>query len=56
MSIATEPETLGELIADCALIPSSLVTETPAVPPQAARPWTVDDTCQAQVAEYDAYI
>jgi hypothetical protein len=56
VTVATEPETLSELIADCALIPDSLRCETAVVPPAAARPWTVDDTCHAQVADLDEYV
>jgi hypothetical protein len=57
VSIATEPETLGELIADCAQIPRSLHTEQPltrTVP--VARSWEVDDRCHAQVAELEHYV
>ncbi|WP_297544564.1 hypothetical protein [Amycolatopsis sp.] len=56
MSITTEPETMGELIADCADIPPSLHTEVPRARPGAARTWAVDDDCHAQVAELDLYI
>ncbi|MEC3981742.1 hypothetical protein [Amycolatopsis sp. H20-H5] len=56
MSITTEPETLGELIADCASIPPSLRAENVPLPREAAAPWTVDDHCHAQVAELDAYV
>ncbi|QRP51105.1 hypothetical protein [Amycolatopsis sp. FDAARGOS 1241] len=60
MNTATEPETIGELIADCAHIPSELRVERLAgerLPlPRAARPWTVDDACHAQVADLDAYV
>lgn len=56
VSIATEPETMGELIADCADIPRSLRTEIPRARPGAARTWAVDDDCHAQVAELDLYI
>ncbi|MGH3761894.1 hypothetical protein [Actinophytocola sp.] len=52
-----EPQTLAELIADCAAIP---------VPPQpgdqafhplhCAEPWQVDDACYAQVGELDEYV
>ncbi|WP_116203887.1 hypothetical protein [Amycolatopsis circi] len=61
MNLATEPETLGDLIADCAHFPSALRPERSAdqarLPlPRAARPWTVDDDCHAQVADLDAYV
>ncbi|WP_020671465.1 hypothetical protein [Amycolatopsis nigrescens] len=57
MSTTMEPETLGELIADCALIPDSLRTEPQAAPGvPAPRPWQVDDACHAQVADAEAYI
>ncbi|MGW7539381.1 hypothetical protein [Amycolatopsis sp. NPDC054798] len=61
MNLATEPETLGDLIADCADLPSALQPERPAdqarLPlPRTARPWTVDDACHAQVADLDAYV
>ncbi|MEU4674147.1 hypothetical protein AB0F91_40850 [Amycolatopsis sp. NPDC023774] len=60
MNTATEPEDLGELIADCAHIPSALRSEgltTDRMPhPRAARPWKVDDACHAQVADLDAYV
>jgi hypothetical protein len=56
VSIATEPENLDELIADCAHIPQSLHAESRLEPPSAAQPWSVDDACHAQVAELDLYI
>ncbi|WP_179957071.1 hypothetical protein [Amycolatopsis anabasis] len=56
MTVAAEPETLGELIADCALIPQSLRAEAPVLPPPAVRPWTVDEACHAQVADLDEYV
>ncbi|OAP28192.1 hypothetical protein A4R44_01802 [Amycolatopsis sp. M39] len=61
VNLATEPETLGDLIADCAHLPSALRPERPAgqarLPrPRTARPWTVDDACHAQVADLDAYV
>ncbi|WP_168214129.1 hypothetical protein [Prauserella flavalba] len=54
MSTATEPETLAELIADCAEIPRPEVPRHEQVP--TAAPWTVDDACHAQVADLDEYI
>ncbi|WP_037368046.1 hypothetical protein [Amycolatopsis orientalis] len=61
MNLATEPETIGDLIADCAHLPSELQPERPSgqarLPrPRAALPWTVDDACHAQVADLDAYV
>ncbi|WP_406628775.1 hypothetical protein [Amycolatopsis sp. WGS_07] len=61
MNLATEPETIGDLIADCAHLPSTLqpgpAAEQARLPlPRAARPWTVDDACHAQVADLDAYV
>jgi hypothetical protein len=53
----SEPESLAELIADCADIPSSLRTDRPRVPaPRAAEPWQVDATCAAQVNDLDEYV
>jgi hypothetical protein len=52
-----EPETLAELIADCAAIPPSLRAEQARLPaPRAAAPWEVDDTCLAQVSGLDEFI
>ena len=56
MNAVTEPETLSELIADCALIPDTLRAGTPPLASATARPWEVDDACHAQVAELDAYV
>ncbi|WP_033295590.1 hypothetical protein [Amycolatopsis jejuensis] len=59
MNPATEPETMGELIADCAHLPSTLwpsAAGTQLPRPRAAQPWTVDDACHAQVADLDAYV
>jgi hypothetical protein len=56
VSIATEPETMGELIADCGEIPRSLQAEIHPSSPAAAPPWAVDDVCHAQVAELDFFI
>lgn len=55
-SNSLEPESLGELIADCAGIPSSLQAENLPLPREAAPPWKVDDNCLAQVADLDAYV
>jgi hypothetical protein len=51
-----EPETMGELIADCGEIPRSLQAEILASRPAAAPPWAVDEACHSQVAELDFYI
>jgi hypothetical protein len=61
VNVTTEPETLGELIADCAHIPSALQAEklragSLPLPRETAAPWTVDDACHAQVADLDAYV
>ncbi|HET9138719.1 hypothetical protein [Actinophytocola sp.] len=54
---SSEPESLAELIADCADIPRSLRTEPPQLPPpRAPLPWEVDDTCLAQVDDLDEYV
>ncbi|NIJ13475.1 hypothetical protein FHU38_003819 [Saccharomonospora amisosensis] len=55
MNFATEPDTLAELIADCAEIPRG--PEVPAARQQRpAAPWTVDDACHARVVELDEYV
>jgi hypothetical protein len=56
VSISTEPETMGELIADCGEIPRSLQAEIVASRPAPAPPWTVDEACRSQVAELDFYV
>jgi len=58
VNIATEPETIGELIADCAHLPSELrpAGEGRLPNPRTAQPWSVDDACHAQVADLDAYV
>ncbi|MFD9895128.1 hypothetical protein ACFWY9_37790 [Amycolatopsis sp. NPDC059027] len=55
-NVVPEPETIGELISDCAHIPAALQAENLPLPREAAPPWTVDDACHAQVAELDAYV
>ncbi|MBN6041795.1 hypothetical protein [Amycolatopsis sp. 195334CR] len=57
MRTTTEPETIGELIADCADLPEQLhaCASAPAAP-KAAASWTVDERCHAQVAELDVYV
>jgi hypothetical protein len=56
VNAAPEPETLSELIADCAEIPVVLQAAKTPLPRMAAPVWQVDDTCQAQVADLDAYV
>ncbi|WP_410643112.1 hypothetical protein [Amycolatopsis sp. lyj-346] len=56
MNAVTEPETLSELIADCAFIPATLQAESLPMSPVTAEPWQVDEACHAQVAELDAYV
>ena len=56
MNAVTEPETLSELIADCALIPTTLRADNVPLPRLSAPPWQVDEACHAQVAELDAYV
>ncbi|SFQ37046.1 hypothetical protein SAMN05421810_106330 [Amycolatopsis arida] len=57
MSRIHEPETLGELIADCAEIPTDLRPGPPPAPRSTVvEPWTVDDACLAQVADLDTYV
>ncbi|MEU3271872.1 hypothetical protein ABZ639_13565 [Saccharomonospora sp. NPDC006951] len=54
MSTATEPETMAELIEDCADIPRP--SPAPLAAPSAAQPWAVSDACHAQVADLDEYV
>ncbi|WP_285502853.1 hypothetical protein [Actinokineospora sp. NBRC 105648] len=54
---ALEPDTLDELIADCAGIPAALTERRADLPaPRVAAEWVVDDTCHAQVADLDDYV
>lgn len=56
MSVVTDPESLAELISDCADLPDAVCGPTPtAQPPAWPTPWHVDDTCFAQVAGLDDY-
>ncbi|SER38434.1 hypothetical protein SAMN04487818_10391 [Actinokineospora terrae] len=51
------PESMGELIADCAGIPPELTHHRPALPgPRVPAPWQVDDATHAQVADLDEYV
>ena len=56
MNAVTEPETISELIADCAQIPAGLQAENLPLPRVTAPPWKVDEACHAQVAELDEYV
>lgn len=51
----SEPDTMDELIADCAAIPSSLMADPAVIPRSRAAHWSVDDKCAAQVADLDEY-
>jgi hypothetical protein len=56
VSTPAEPETLAELISDCADIPQDLRLPREAVPrPPAPNAWSVDESCHAQVADLDYY-
>ncbi|MEV4314408.1 hypothetical protein [Actinocrispum sp. NPDC049592] len=53
----TEADTLDELIADCAEIPSSLRPAGQlALVPRLAPAWEVTDGCRAQVEDLDEYV
>ncbi|WP_436495651.1 hypothetical protein [Actinokineospora sp. HUAS TT18] len=51
-----DPDTMDELIADCADLPSSPLTQPSAVPGPRYPDWSVDDATAAQMADLDAYI
>lgn len=52
-----EAESIGELINDCADIPRAVCSSQTLLPlPLAAAPWTVSDSCLAQVQEIDDYV
>ncbi|HEX7658295.1 MAG TPA: hypothetical protein VF444_02355 [Pseudonocardiaceae bacterium] len=54
---ATDAESIGELIDDCAEIPRAVCTSQTLLPlPMAAAPWTVNDTCVQQVEDLDDYV
>ncbi|NIH87854.1 hypothetical protein [Amycolatopsis granulosa] len=56
MSTMTEPETIAELIDDCADIPADLRVARASLPrPPAPGNWAVDDACHAQVAGLEDY-
>ncbi|MET0235607.1 MAG: hypothetical protein ABW224_13260 [Kibdelosporangium sp.] len=53
----TEADSIDELIADCAHIPSSVRESSPHAPsPRLAPDWEVTDGCHAQVADLDEYV
>jgi hypothetical protein len=52
-----DPDSLDELIADCAEIPRTLATcHLPVPSPRAAPPWQVDEVCLAQVSDLDEFV
>ncbi|MGH3862602.1 hypothetical protein [Actinokineospora sp.] len=51
-----DPDTMDELIADCAAIPSSLMADPAVIPRSRAAHWSVDEKTAAQVAELDEYV
>jgi len=52
----TEPETIADLIGDCAHIPAELrATQSGTPRPPAPREWAVDDACHAQVVGLEDY-
>jgi hypothetical protein len=56
VNTATEPETLAELISDCAEIPGGLRSAPEAAPlPPAPRAWSVDEACHSRVAGLEDY-
>jgi hypothetical protein len=51
-----EVESIEELIADCAEIPTRLRSATSAIPlPRLAAGWTVPDSCLDQVRDIEDY-
>ncbi|GAA3011970.1 hypothetical protein [Actinokineospora diospyrosa] len=51
------PDTMDELIADCAGLPPALTQRRPELPlPRLPKPWRVDEACHAQVADLDEYV
>ncbi|MDQ0379868.1 hypothetical protein [Amycolatopsis thermophila] len=56
MNTLTEPDSLAELIDDCAGIPAELRAPQASAPrPPAPRGWSVDDACHAQVVGLEDY-
>lgn len=56
VSTVKDPETIQQLIADCADIPHSLDAHERIVLPRTAPHWEVDDACCSQVADLDEYV
>jgi hypothetical protein len=53
----TEPDSIDELIADCAQIPTAVRASRTGTPlPRLAPAWEVTDGCRAQVADLDEYV
>ena len=53
----TEADSIDELIADCAHIPSSVRESLPHAPmPRLAPAWEVTEGCRAQVEGLDEYV
>jgi hypothetical protein len=53
----TEADSIDELIADCAHIPTSVRVSSPHPPlPRRAPDWEVTDGCRAQVEDLDEYV
>lgn len=51
-----EADSIDELIADCAEIPTGLRNATSAIPlPRRSAGWTVPDTCLDQVRDIEDY-
>jgi len=56
MSPTADPETLAELISDCAELPDAVRRPAAAVPSQrGAGEWLISDACLAQVAGIEDY-
>jgi hypothetical protein len=52
-----DADTLADLIADCAHLPTSLWPTEPQLPlPRLAPVWHVDDRCLAQVLDMDEFV
>jgi hypothetical protein len=52
-----DPDSLDELIADCAEIPNAVRScHIPVPPPREATPWEVDEACLAQVIGLDEFV
>lgn len=56
MTTTGEPETLAELISDCAAIPEDLRPQRTGTPrPPAPGEWIVDEACHSRVTGLDEY-